>query len=101
MREILSQLNSAFDHRNRLGIMVILIANEWVEYNTMKDLLSLTDGNLASHLRLLEQADYILVRKEFVGRKTRTTYTTTDAGKHAFQQHLTALENVILLGKEE
>ncbi len=101
MREILNQLNPAFDHRNRLGIMVILTANEWVEYNTMKDLLSLTDGNLASHLRLLEQAAYIFVRKEFVGRKTRTTYTATDSGKQAFQQHLAVLENVILLGKDE
>jgi DNA-binding PadR family transcriptional regulator len=101
MRDIISQLNPAFDHRNRLGIMAILAVNDWVEYNTLKDLLSLTDGNLASHLRALEQAEYILVRKEFVGRKPRTTYTATDAGKVAFQLHLNALEAMVQLGRDE
>ncbi|MFZ4633319.1 MAG: winged helix-turn-helix domain-containing protein [Saprospiraceae bacterium] len=101
MRDIISQLNPAFDHRNRLGIMAILAVNDWVEYNTLKNLLELTDGNLASHLRALEQAEYMLVRKEFVGRKPRTTYTATDSGKTAFQAHLDALEALVQLGRDE
>jgi len=68
MKDILSQLNPAFDHRNRLGIMSVLAVNDWVDYNTLKELLNLTDGNLASHLKPLEAQEYIEYRKQFVGR---------------------------------
>ena len=47
MKNLITQLNPAFDHRNRLGIMAILVVNDWVEYNTLKEALDLTDGNLA------------------------------------------------------
>lgn len=101
MKEIIAQLNSAFDHRNRLGIMSILAVNDWVEYNTLKELLNLTDGNLASHLKALEAQEYIAVRKQFVGRKPQTTYATTDLGKEAFKAHLDALEALLKLGRDE
>ena len=101
MKEILTQLNAAFDHRNRLGIMSILAVNDWVEYNTLKELLQLTDGNLASHLKALEYQEYILVRKQFVGRKPQTTYAATEKGKQAFKTHLDALEALLKLGRDE
>ena len=100
MKNIITQLNPAFDHRNRLGIMSILAVNDWVEYNTLKELLNLTDGNLASHLKALESADYIKVRKQFVGRKPQTTYHVTETGKQAFKAHLDALETLLKIGRD-
>ncbi len=95
MKELITALNPVFDHRNRLGIMSILVVNDWVEYNTLKELLDLTDGNLASHLKALEAADFILIEKKFVGKKPKTTYAASISGKKAFREHLDALESVL------
>jgi len=99
MKDILTQLNPVFDHRNRLGIMSILAVNDWVDYGTLKELLNLTDGNLASHLKPLEAAEYVEYRKQFVGRRPQTTYAATAAGKTAFKAHLEALEAMLKFGK--
>lgn len=101
MKELLTQLNPVFDHRNRLGIMSVLTVNDWVEYNTLKELLHLTDGNLASHLKPLEASEYIIVRKQFVGRKPQTTYAVTEAGKVAFKAHLDALEELLKISRDD
>ena len=101
MKELLTQLNPVFDHRNRLGIMSILAVNDWVEYNTLKELLDLTDGNLASHIKPLEAHEYITVRKQFVGKRPQTTYGVTDAGKAAFKAHLDALEALLKMGRDD
>ena len=90
-------LNKDFESRVRLGIMSILMVNDWVEFNEMKKLLEVTDGNLASHSSSLEKSKYIEIKKEFVGKKPKTSYRATDLGKKAFKEHLTALEK--LLGK--
>ncbi|MBC7773900.1 MAG: transcriptional regulator [Phycisphaerae bacterium] len=99
MKDILTQLNPVFDHRNRLGIMSILAVNDWVDYGTLKELLDLTDGNLASHMKPLEAAEYVEYRKQFVGRRPQTTYAVTAAGKAAFKAHLDALEAMLKFGK--
>ena len=52
-------LNKHFESRIRLGVMSVLMVNDWVDFNTMKELLSLTDGNLASHIKALEKNEYI------------------------------------------
>jgi DNA-binding MarR family transcriptional regulator len=88
-------LNKAFDHRVRLGVMAVLLANEQVSFNDLKESLDLTDGNLASHVAALEKAGYVLVNKQFVGKKPNTTYVATAEGKTAFQQHLAALEKLL------
>lgn len=95
MKEILQNLNKAFESRIRLGIMSALMVNERVDFNELKSLLDLTDGNLASHLKALEREAYIDVLKSFVGRKPNTTYQVTDKGRNAFQQHLDALEKLL------
>lgn len=99
MKDILTQLNPVFDHRNRLGIMSVLTVNDWVDYGTLKELLNLTDGNLASHMKPLEAAEYVEYRKQFVGRRPQTTYAATEKGKAAFRAHLDALEVLLKLGK--
>jgi predicted ArsR family transcriptional regulator len=95
MKDIIIHLNPVFDHRNRLGIMSVLLVNDWVDYNTLKELLNLTDGNLASHMKPLEAAEYVEYRKQFVGRRPQTTYAATEKGKAAFKEHLDALENLL------
>jgi DNA-binding MarR family transcriptional regulator len=91
----ISNLNKAFDSRIRLGIMSSLVVSEEVNYNELKELLQVTDGNLASHLKGLEDAGFIKVYKGFIGRKTNTSYKATKAGEKAFKQHLDALEQMI------
>ena len=76
-------------------MMSILLVNEEIDFNSLKQLLQLTDGNLASHLTNLEENGYIKVHKGFVGRKTKTTYSITKAGEKAFKEHLDGLENMI------
>ena len=94
---IIDKLNKDFESRVRLGIMSVLSVNNWVEFLDMKEHLQVTDGNLASHINALEGKKYIEVKKEFVGKKTKTSYKITKAGKTAFVQHINALEK--LLGK--
>ncbi|MES2555892.1 MAG: transcriptional regulator [Bacteroidota bacterium] len=95
MKHVISHINKAFDHRIRLGIMSVLMVNEWMEFTTMKELLQVTDGNLASHVKALEQEEFIVVTKQFIGKKPNTRYAATAAGKLAFEQHLNALEQLI------
>ncbi|UFK98816.1 winged helix-turn-helix domain-containing protein [Kaistella faecalis] len=91
----ISKLNKEFESRVRLGIMSVLMVNEWVDFTEMKTLLEITDGNLASHSTALEKSKYIEVKKEFVGKKPKTSYHVTDAGKNAFKEHLAALEKLL------
>ncbi|CAM1372955.1 Transcriptional regulator [Tenacibaculum litopenaei] len=95
MKNILAHINKAFDHRVRLGIMSVLMVNEFADFKTLKEILGATDGNLASHAKALEKATYIRVEKQFVGRKPNTRYYATDAGKEAFEKHIEALERLL------
>lgn len=92
---IINNINKAFDHRVRLGIMSVLMVNEYADFKMLKELLGVTDGNLASHAKALEQAEYIAVEKRFVGKKPNTRYKATKSGRTAFKQHLNALEQLI------
>jgi DNA-binding MarR family transcriptional regulator len=89
------KLDKAFENRVRLQIMSILVVNERYDFNSLKDLLGVTDGNLASHLKGLEKEEYIIVNKSFLGRKPNTNYEATAKGKQAFKAHLDALEQLI------
>lgn len=95
MRKELDQLNKIFDSRIRIGIMSALIVNESINFNDLKALMDATDGNLASHLKTLEEHAFIRVEKGFVGRKTNTQYSITAEGEAAFRSHLQALEKII------
>lgn len=88
----LDGLNKAFESKIRLGIMSVLMANESADFNTLKSLLNLTDGNLASHAHSLEELGYIQCEKKFIGRKPNTSFTVTEAGRDAFTAHIAALE---------
>lgn len=95
MKNPIQNLNKAFENKVRLGVMAALMVNSKLSFNELKELLELTDGNLASHLKALEKVEYILVNKSFIGRKPNTTYKITTGGKAAFEQHLKGLEDLI------
>lgn len=92
---IIDELNKNFESRVRLGIMSVLMVNDWIDFTEMKSLLNITDGNLASHSSALEKAGYIEVKKEFVGKKPKTSYRVTNIGRAAFVSHLNSLEKLI------
>ena len=95
MKTSLEQFDKAFENRIRLQIMSVLLANEHYDFNSLKDLLDVTDGNLASHIKALEKEEYIIVNKTFIGKKPNAQYSVSEKGRKAFIKHLEALENLI------
>ncbi len=75
--------------------MSILMVNDQVDFTMLKELLQITDGNIASHISGLEKLGYVSVTKQFVGKKPNTSYAATIAGKEAFTKHIHALEQLI------
>jgi DNA-binding HxlR family transcriptional regulator len=95
MKDLISGINKVFESRIRLGIMSVLMVNDSCDFNSLKETLGVTDGNLASHLKALEEKEMIKVNKQFIGRKPNTSYSVTEAGITDFNQHLKALESLI------
>tara|TARA_R110002020_G_scaffold174704_4_gene366244 strand:- start:37044 stop:37340 length:297 start_codon:yes stop_codon:yes gene_type:complete len=88
-------LFKAFENRIRIGIMSALSVNDSVDFNSLKEYLDSTDGNLASHLKGLENEGYIVAEKSFAGRRRNTSYCITEKGRIAFTEHLKTLEKII------
>jgi len=97
MKQLLTKLDKAFENRVRLGIMSGLIANEQMDFTSLKKLLEVSDGNLASHLKSLEKLEYIEFRKKFVGRKPNTSYFVNLKGREAFENHRRGLKQLLKL----
>jgi DNA-binding HxlR family transcriptional regulator len=95
VKEIIENLDKVFENRIRLAIMSALMVNESIDFNSLKQLLDITDGNLASHINVLEKNNYIKVKKKFIGKKPSTSYTATDKGRKKFSEHLDALGKII------
>ncbi|MEL6989631.1 MAG: transcriptional regulator [Bacteroidota bacterium] len=95
MKDIIQNLNKAFESRIRLGIMSALVVNDHIDFNGLKEILEVSDGNLASHLKALEKLAFIKVQKQFIGRKPNTRYKCTAKGRKAFNAHLDALEKLL------
>ena len=95
MKNPFENLDKVLEHRVRLQIMSVLITNDGFEFNSLKEMLGITDGNLASHIKALEREKYLSVSKSFVDRKPNTKYKITERGRNAFKKHLDALEAVV------
>ena len=95
MKYFIDTLNKAFESRIRLGIMSILMVNDQVDFTMLKDLLDITDGNMASHISGLEKLGYLKVTKQFIGKKPNTSYAATESSKAAFAEHVRALEKLL------
>ncbi len=95
LKELLKDLNKAFENKIRLGIMSALVVNDYLDFISLKNLLDATDGNLATHLKSLEKSDYIKYKKEFLDRKPNTKYSVTAKGQTAFVKHIKAIEQLL------
>jgi DNA-binding MarR family transcriptional regulator len=95
MKNPFDNLDKILEHRVRLQIMSVLVANESYDFNALKELLDVTDGNLATNLKALEKEKYIAVNKSFVDRKPNTRYKVTERGRSAFKKHLDGMEELI------
>ena len=95
MKELLKDLNKAFENKIRLGIMSALVVNDYLDFNSLKELLDATDGNLATHLKSLERRKYVTYKKEFLDRKPNTKYSVTNEGRKAFVKHIKAIEQLL------
>lgn len=95
MKPVLDGFDKAFENKTRLAIMSVLVVNNNADFNTLKEMLQVTDGNLASHISALEKVEYLEIKKGFIGKKTNTTYRATKLGTLAFKNHLDALEKLI------
>ncbi len=94
MKEILVNLNKAFDNRIRVGIMSILMRSNWVDFTTLRNTLGATDGNISSHLSSLEKSNMIKLKKQFVDNKPRTSYKITRHGLRKFTEHLSVFDEL-------
>ncbi len=88
-------LHKAFENRIRLGIMSALAVNDSLDFTSLKEFLEVTDGNLATHIKKLEQEGFVVVEKSFIDNKPNTSYSMTPEGKKAFEEHLQVLEQII------
>ncbi len=95
MKNPIEGLHKEFENRIKLGVMSVLMANDSIDFNDLKEILGVTDGNLASHINALEKKKMISIKKQFVGKKPNTSYSATAKGRTAFSEHLSALENLI------
>jgi DNA-binding MarR family transcriptional regulator len=95
VNNLITYLNKAFESRVRLGIMSILMVNDFIDFGSLKEQLQITDGNLASHISALEKLNYIEIKKQFIGKKPNTSYSASVEGRKAFGEHLDALEKLI------
>ncbi len=91
----LDSLDTAFEHRARLAIGVLLARHSEISFARFKQQLELTDGNLGAQLRKLEDAGYLSLRRDFVERKPVTWYQLTSTGREALDSHLGALQAMI------
>jgi DNA-binding HxlR family transcriptional regulator len=98
---ITERLDRVIHERARLGIMAILVGAGQTEFTALKKMLSLTDGNLSAHLRVLEKNNYIIETKEFVGRRPKTAYRATEPGIQAFRGYMDCLEKFLRIVSQE
>ncbi len=89
------ELDDLLQHRSRIGAAVLLARHDQLSFSRLKALLHETDGNLGAQMRKLEDAGYVVARKEFQNRRPVTWYALTAKGKRALSQHLANLERLI------
>lgn len=95
MKNPIEGLNKEFESRIKLGIMSVLAVNSKTEFVNLKNILGVTDGNLASHIKALEKNKYITIEKKYISNKPKTFIHVTDLGRKAFEEHLNALEKLL------
>jgi DNA-binding MarR family transcriptional regulator len=95
-----ANLDKVLEHSARLHIMSVLAVNESYDFTSLRELLQVTDGSLATHIKALEKEQYISVNKSFVDRKPSTKYSITEIGRNAFRTHIDALDALVRMQKK-
>ena len=95
------QLDRVIHEKGRLAIMSMLAASPELSFTEMRDLLNMTDGNLTTHIRTLQEAGYLSVTKSFQNNRPLTTCSLTAGGKKAFTNYINLLEQIIRQNKPE
>ncbi len=93
------RLNKVIHERVRLAVMSALAARGKLTFKELKDILDVTDGNLSVHTTILEENDLIKVKKDFVGRKPRTTFSITNRGRREFKKYIAEMESILKAGR--
>lgn len=91
----LAELDDLLQHRARITLTVLLSRHGQLSFSRLKQLLDETDGSLGAHLRRLEDAGYLAVRKEFQDRRPVSWYRLTPKGRRALASHLEGLGRLI------
>jgi DNA-binding MarR family transcriptional regulator len=93
--EAFLQLDRVIHEKGRLAIMSMLAASPELSFTEMRDTLKMTDGNLTTHIRTLQEAGYVSITKSFQNNRPLTTCSLTSAGKKAFANYINLLEQII------
>jgi DNA-binding MarR family transcriptional regulator len=93
------QLDRVIHEKGRLGIMSMLAASPELSFTELRDALEMTDGNLTSHMRTLQEAGYVSVSKSYENNRPLTTCSLTPAGKKAFANYVNLLEQIVQQNK--
>jgi DNA-binding MarR family transcriptional regulator len=89
------QLDRVIHEKGRLAIMSMLAASAELSFTEMRDTLHMTDGNLTTHIRTLQEAGYVSITKTFQNNRPLTTCALTPSGKRAFTSYINLLEEII------
>ena len=89
------QLNRVIHEKGRLAIMSMLAASPELSFTELRDALAMTDGNLTTHIRALQETGYVSVAKSFQNRRPLTTCSLTTSGRKAFAEYINLLERIV------
>ena len=93
------QLDRIIHERGRLAIMSMLAASQELSFTELRDTLEMTDGNLTTHMRTLQEAGYVSIAKSYRNRRPLTTVSLTAAGRQAFANYVALLEQIVTQAK--
>ena len=93
------QLDRVIHEKGRLAIMSMLAASNELSFTEMRDALNMTDGNLTTHIRTLQEAGYVSITKSFQNNRPLTTCSLTATGRKAFTSYINLLEKIIQQNK--
>jgi len=95
------QLDRVIHEKGRLAIMAMLAATPELSFTELRDMLDMTDGNLTTHIRTLQEAGYVAVVKSYHNNRPLTTYTLTPAGRKAFTEYVSLLDRIVRQTKQK
>lgn len=95
MTHLTRSIDEVIHQKNRLGILAVLSEADYADFNYLKEVLDLTDGNLSRHLQILEEAGLVAIEKSFEGKKPRTRARATRLGRKALGEHLRTMQKLI------